>query len=332
MSLLAALAGPLAGLAAAIAAGEFPDTTSVIVVRHGAIAYERYFGKGAPDLLNDTRSATKSVTSLAVGLAIADHRIASVDAPAFAFLADLRPFAHDTAQKEQITVADLLTMSSALDCDDNRDASPGNEDRMHEQPVWVRWAVDLPTRPYARDAAGRGPFAYCTAGAFLMGQVVQRAEGEPVDRFITRRLFAPLGIRRWEWPRSPAGEVMTGGGLRLASRDLAKLAWLMEAKGAWRGRQVVPAAWMEAAMAPRRKPDAAHDYGYFFWRTDFRTPCGSFSGWYMAGNGGNWIVALPGLDAAAVITRTHYNQHGMHDQTQALMERFVVPAVACGKG
>ena len=77
-------------------------------------------------------------------------------------------------------------MSSALDCDDDDD-SPGNELGMYPRPVWARWAVDLPVKAgYTRDAAGRGPFAYCTAGTFLLGQILQRAAGQPVDRYNTR--------------------------------------------------------------------------------------------------------------------------------------------------
>jgi CubicO group peptidase (beta-lactamase class C family) len=92
---------PIPGLAEAIARGDFPKTTSVLVRRGGALIFESYFGAGSPELLNDTRSATKSVTALAVGAAIADGEIPSVDALAFAFLADKTPFANDTPLKRR---------------------------------------------------------------------------------------------------------------------------------------------------------------------------------------------------------------------------------------
>jgi CubicO group peptidase (beta-lactamase class C family) len=151
-----------------------------------------------------------------------------------------------------------------------------------------------------------------------------------VDQYIGRRIFAPLGIARWEWPRSPAGEVMTGGGLRLTSRDLAKLAWLVTERGRWRGRQVIPASWVKAMTTERREADSSHGYGYLMWRATYASPCGSVKAWYMAGNGGNAIIALPSLDAAAVITRTAYNTRGMHQQTAELVQDFVLPALGCG--
>jgi CubicO group peptidase (beta-lactamase class C family) len=129
---------PLLQLGEAIGRGDFPKTTSVLLVYRNRLIYERYFGDGGPDLLNDTRSATKSITSLAVGAAIHVHAIPSVSVPAWQFLADLAPFRNDTALKREITVEDLLTMSSSLACDDNVDTSPGNEDRMHEQQRWAR--------------------------------------------------------------------------------------------------------------------------------------------------------------------------------------------------
>jgi CubicO group peptidase (beta-lactamase class C family) len=305
---------------------DFPKTTSVLVIKEGKLAYESYFAGGSPDLLNDTRSATKTVTALAVGAAIADGKIASVDAPAFAFLKDKAPFANDGSVKQAITLKDLMTMSSALACNDNDDNSPGNEDNMHPQNDWTRWAVDLPTRAdYSRDVSGLGSWAYCTTGAFLSGQIVQRAVGKPVDAYIETRLLQPLGIKRWEWPRSPTGEVMTGGGLRLTARDLGKLAWMIEDEGRWKGRQIVPSSFVDDMTAAHRTANGDHGYGYFIWQFYYAAPCGKVSGWYMAGNGGNAILSFRELHAAAVVTRQNYNTHGMHQQTQSLIEHFILP-------
>jgi CubicO group peptidase (beta-lactamase class C family) len=323
---------PLSGLPAAVARGDYPRTTSVLVVRNGRLAYEQYFGEGRSDLLNDTRSAMKAVTALAVGAAIADGVVASAQAPAFSYLADLKSFRNDTADKEAITIADLLSMSSALDCDDNSDNSPGNENQMHQQPRWTRWAVDLPTMAgYSRDASGFGPWRYCTANAVLAGQIVQRATGRPVDQYIESRLFAPLGIASWDWPRSPTGEVMTGGGLRLRSRDLARIAWMMTDNGRWDGRQVVPASWIDAMLTIHRASRPDQNYGYFIFEGAYRTTCGPVRAWYMAGNGGSQILILRNLRAAIVVTRTNFNVRGTSLQTVDLLEKYVLPSLPCAR-
>lgn len=325
-----ASAKPLHAMEAAISRGEFPKTTSVLVMRKGRLVYEKYFGDGGPQVLNNTRSATKSITALAIGAAMADGSIRALDQPAFGFFGDLRPFQHDGPLKEDITLADLLTMSSALDCNDDVAASPGNEDNMHPQPVWTRWAVDLPTKPdYRRDATGRGPFAYCTAGAMLLGQVVERATGVRVDRYVERRLLEPLGIRRFEWAKSPAGEIMTGGGLLLTARDLGKIAQLVLDEGQWHGRSLLPPPFIQDALTVHRNAYPGQDYGYFFWHRQYATTCRQTDAWFMAGNGGNAILVFKDLDAVVVVTRENYNKRGMHEETIRLVQDYVLPALPC---
>lgn len=326
---------PTDALVAAVQSGEYPRTTSVLVLQAGRRIYERYFGTDA-ETLHDPRSVGKTITGLAVGVAIAEGKISSVDARAFDYLQHLHPFANDGPGKRAITIGDLLTMSSALDCNDDDPKSPGNEADMYPQRNWARWAVDLPLRAqYARDRSGRGPFAYCTAGVFLLGQILQRTTGEPVDRYIEKRLLWPLGISRPGWTRSPSGEVMTGGMLRLRTRDLGRLGQLMLQRGVKAGKQVVPAAWMDDVQTVHRRPNAAQDpkgeleYGYLVYRRDYVTACGRSSGWFMSGNGGNHVVMLKDRDAVAVVTTVNYNTKGMHVQTTRLLEQHLLSKLDC---
>ncbi len=319
-----------AGIATALARGDAPKTTSVLVMRGGNIEYEQYWGGATAATLHNTRSATKSVTSLAIGAAIDRKLLPGVTAPAFSYLDDLEPFAHDGPLKQAITIEDFLTMSSALDCNDNDDKSPGNEENMYPLKVWARWAVDIGVRDdYRRDATGRGPWHYCTAGVFLLGQILQRATKQPIDKFFADTLFAPLGITKWEFARSDSGEVMTGGGLLLSTRDLAKIAWMVRNSGMSDGKQVVSAAYMTAALTSHRVTPYDAEYGYLFWRNSYKSPCGTFAGWAMSGNGGNSVIAFADLDAVVVITRTNYSTKGMHQQTKKLVEEQILPDLAC---
>ncbi len=325
-------AKPLAELGHAIDRGEYPKTTSILIVRNGRLAYEQYFGEGSQEFLNNTRSATKFLTTLALGAAIGDHAIPSEHVRAFSYLAELEPFQNDSADKHAITLEDMLTMSSALACDDNDDASPGNEDNMHSQSNWTRWAVDLPTmQGFARNAQGFGPWRYCTTNAFLLGQVVQRATHVRVDHYTESKILRPLGIRKWNWSYSPAQEVMTGGGLQLRSRDLAKIAWMVADNGRWKGRQIVPASWVESALTIRRASRPDQNYGYFIFEESYSTTCGIQPVWYMAGNGGSQILALRNLEAAVVITRTAFNVHGSSAQTADMLKKYILPSLPCAQ-
>ena len=158
---------PLQRLGEAIGRGEFPKTTSVLIVYRNRLIYEGYFADGGAEVLNDTRSATKSVTARAVGAAIRDGKISAVSAPAMQFLAELAPMRNDTALKREITVEDLLTMSSALDCNDDVDASPGNEERMYEQQRWTRWpSICRPSRIISATPPAVGHFPIARRARF----------------------------------------------------------------------------------------------------------------------------------------------------------------------
>lgn len=310
---------------------QFPDTTSVLAARDGRPVYERYFKGGGAEELNDTRSAMKSVTALAIGIALDEGVFPSIDAPVFRWLAADAPYKNDGALKQAITLADFLTMSSALNCNDWDMENPGNEENMYPKDDWSRWAVDIPLLDdYQRDLRGRGKFSYCTAGVFLLGQALQTASELPVDKWIGEKLFTPLGIKHWQWPRSPDGEVQTGGGLRLRSRDLLKIGQLVLDGGKWHGAQVVPEAWVELILQPIHRVDEQQSYGYLFWMRDYTTSCGAFSAWYMSGNGGNVVAGIPELDMVVVVTRTHYGERGMHQQTAELIEKHLLEALACG--
>jgi CubicO group peptidase (beta-lactamase class C family) len=321
---------PLDTLTADTIAQQFPDTTSVLVFKDERLVFERYFGTGGINVLNDTRSATKTLTALIVGQAISDGALRTADQPVFPLLPDLAPFKNGGPQKQAITLTDLLTMSSALDCNDLDARNIGNEENMYPLTNWSRWVVDLPVKPdYARGPSGRGPFSYCTGGVFLLGQVVQRVTRTPLDRYFDARLFRPLGILERQWARSPSGEFQAGGGLRLRSRDLLKLGVLVMGNGNWRGAQLVPAAWVERMQRVSNVVNEQQSYGMLYWQRQYHSSCGAINGWYMSGNGGNAIVSAPLKSLVAVVTRTHYNQQGMHEATARLLEKHVFAALPC---
>lgn len=133
-----------ASMTAAIRGGEFGDITSVLVARHGELAYEQYFA-GSADDLRDTRSVTKTITGLPIGLAIEGRHLSGVDARVLDLL-DEQPAKNPDPRKAEITVEDFLTMSSLLECDDWNSFSRGNEERMYLVEDWTQFALDLRSR------------------------------------------------------------------------------------------------------------------------------------------------------------------------------------------
>ncbi len=237
----------------AIASGHFQKIGSVLVEQDGRMVYEHYF-QGDAQTLRDTRSATKSITSTLTGIAIDSHRISDVSAPLFSFFPG-RNVENPDPRKSRMTLEDLLTMSSLLECDDWNDFSRGNEERMYTVEDWTQFALDLPVRGYARLPEDTPPkygrrFSYCTAVAFLMGQVLQQATGEAADVYAQKVLFDPLGIHDARWVYSPLGAPQTGGGVRLTSLNLLKVAELYRLGGEVQGRRIVSAEWIRASTTP----------------------------------------------------------------------------------
>src|SRR5712692_3432617 len=323
----------LRSLDAAIRSGEFKKIGSVLIARHGKLAYEGYFDGDAGTLRN-TRSATKSITDVLIGIAIDEHKLSGVDAKILTLLPErARKIQNPDPRKAAITVEDFLTMSSTLECDDWNDASRGNEERMYVVEDWAQFILDLPIRGRMHvgeqvEAPPHGRyFSYCTGGVFTLSEVLEKATGMRTDHYACKKLFRPLGITNVEWVYSPMNVPQTGGGLQLTSRDLLKIAQLYLDGGEWQGKRIVSEAWVRSSTQPHARIDEATEYGYLWWLKSFKSGEKSYPAFFMTGNGGNKVVAIPALDMAVVITSTNYNTHGMHEQTDKILTDYVLAAI-----
>lgn len=354
----------LAAMERAVRAGDFPKLTSVVIARHGKLVYEGYFGDTDRDTLRNTRSVTKTITGMLLGIAIDRGLVGGVDAPVLGFFSDRRPFANPDPRKDKIALEDFLTMSSPLECNDWDDESRGNEERMYVENDWVKFALDLPvrapgaeirnSRAEVRDA-GRGlkdgaaplapapskmaspdggapgrRFSYCTAGVGTLGAVIERAAKTPLPDFAMSALLRPLGIEKASWRTSPTGLAFGGGGLELRSRDLLKLAELYRDGGAWQGKRVVSEAWVRRSVTPYVRIDEKTEYGYLWWLRSFGVNGKTWPVWFMSGNGGNKVVVVPALGIVAVLSSQNYNAKGMHLVTDKLLQEHVLAAVIDG--
>jgi CubicO group peptidase (beta-lactamase class C family) len=324
---------PLRDMEEAIRAGQFKKIGSVLVARRGKVVYESYFD-GDASTLRDTRSATKSITSALVGIAIAEKKLSGINARVLELLPErARKMQNPDPRKDRITIEDFLTMSSPLECDDWNDASRGNEERMYVIEDWAQFILDLPVRGrmHVGEKAeapkyGRS-FSYCTGGVFVLSEVLQKATGARTDRYAQEKLFGPLGITDAQWVYSPLNIPQTGGGLRLSSRDLLKVAELYRSGGAWKGIRLLDETWIKASTQPHAQIDDQTEYGYLWWLKTFQSGGKGYAAYFMSGNGGNKVLVFPGLDLSVVITSTNYNTRGMHEQTEKLLTDYILAAV-----
>jgi CubicO group peptidase (beta-lactamase class C family) len=260
---------------------------SLLIIRNGYIVADATFYPFTPGTKHDVASVTKSWTATLVGIAIHQGYIASVQQPVLDFFPQ-RTVANLDASKEAMTVEDLLTMRTGLECI----ASPteATQIEMMASPDWVQFTLDLPM-----SAAPGTRWVYCSPGTHLLQAIIQQATGMSTLDFAQEHLFNPLGISDVVWPTDPQGIIRGYGDIRLAPRDMAKLGYLYLNEGLWEGQQLLPASWVEAATsAPEGAQPEGVEYGYLWWLSpDF----------YSAqGRGGQWIIVSPDQNMIVVLT------------------------------
>ena len=311
---------------------------SVLVARRGALVFEQYFtGEDVawgdppgrisfgPQTRHDLRSVTKSVVSLLLGIAIAQGKVAGADAPVFDFFpdyADLR-----TAEKDRIRLRHLLTMSSGLAWDENIPYSdPRNSEiRMNAAPDPLRFVLAQPVV-----SAPGAVFNYSGGSTQLIGTIIEKATGKPLQEFAREALFEPLGIVDWQWVKYDNGAIAAASGLKLRPRDMLKIGQLVLARGAWSGRQVVPAAWIDASTSSQIEAIDFLFYGYQWWLGRSLID-GREVHWSLGlGLGGQRVFVVPALDLVVVITAGLYTSPTQRWVPWEIFRRHVVGAVRDG--
>ncbi|HEY3255525.1 MAG TPA: serine hydrolase [Polyangiaceae bacterium] len=265
-----------------IAAGDY-GVHSLLIVRHGNIVLEANFYPYDGVRPHDIASCTKSLTSLAVGVALGEGQIASVDDT----LADHLPErTFDDPRKGAITLDNLLTMRSGLSCESDAAALTS----MTSAPDWIGYALGLPLT-----SAPGATWQYCGLDAHLLSGVVTTATGLAEDELLQRTVFSPLQIERPIWPRDPQGVSHGWGDARFHAQDLARLGLLLLQKGAWDGAQLVDAEWLDRATRDQvGSSGPPNGYGYLWWPLK--------DGFQASGRGGQSLYVLPSADVVVVTT------------------------------
>ncbi len=311
---------------------EFAKITSVLIAHKGKLIHEKYYNNGHVDYMNDLRSATKSITSLLIGLAIEHGHLESVEQKAFSLITDQQEYQAMHPLKQAITIQDLLSMSSILGCNDDTPYSMGNEERMYISYDWVEFVKKIPLRGYApwekrpEQSPYNRAFSYCTAGSFLLGAIIEKTSGVKMDAYAKQYLDRPLGIDSVKWNYSNHGITSGAGGTRYKSRDFLKFGELYRQGGKWNGQQVVNRDWIKESIKSRVDVRPNVEYGYFWWKFAFEVGEKKYWSYAASGNGGNYLFVQPELELVTLITSELYNSRQGHEQSQSIYSDYVLAA------
>ncbi len=243
---------------------ELNDTVAFVVLQRGQVVWERYFNGYERDSLATSFSMAKSVVGLLVGLAIEDGKIASVDDPLTRYLPEL---AAQDPRFAQVTLRHLLSMRSGIRFREDY-VLPWSEASvfyltpdLHKAVLGLRTELPPDTHPH-----------YSSGDTQLLGMVVERATGEPLARYLERRLWQPMGAQypaSWSLDSAAGGQAKAYCCLNARALDYARIGQMMLMHGQAGGRQVVPSVWVDELLKVRELPgnDAAtranlHDYGH----------------------------------------------------------------------
>jgi len=257
---------------------------SFMLVRHGHVVAGAWWSPENAEKPHVLWSLSKSFTSTAVGLAVAEGKL-SIDEPVMKFFPDSCP-SEPSANLKAMRVRDLLTMSCGHDVEPKHSENEPWVDTFLKHPV--------PNEPGTH-------FLYNSMGTYMLSAIVQKVTGQTLLDYLRPRLFAPLGIENPTWDSSPQGINCGGWGLKIRTEDIAKFGQLYLRKGKWEGKQLIPASWVEQATSkqisngtdPNR--DWTQGYGFQFWRCRHNAFRGD-------GKDGQFCIVLPDLDAVVAIT------------------------------
>ena len=258
---------------------------SLLVARNGYIVAEATFFPFQQGIKHQLWSATKSVVSAVVGVAVQQGHIGGVDDNVLDYFGG-RTIANLDTRKRVMTLEHLLTMTSGVEWTEHPYNSPDTSLRKMEQTQdWVQYVLDL---PMAKEPGTT--YNYSSGESHLLSAVVQGATGMSTLSYAQTHLFGPLGISGVEWWSDPTGVAVGGYGLWMTPRDMARLGYLYLRDGVWDGQQILPPGWVGASTTSHTQ-----GYGYQWWTWS--------SGAYAAsGSGGQLIEVIPDKQTVIVLT------------------------------
>ena len=265
-----------------------PRLHSLLVSWRGTLVLERYYNGARATRAANIKSASKSIISALVGIAIDRRLLSGVDQPIAPFFPEILGPKSEPARRS-IDIEDLLTMRSGLASTSNR-----NYGAWVQSPNWVRHAL---TRPLERSPGTS--MEYSTGNTHILSAILTKATGTSTWQFAHEVLAKPLGFTLARWPQDPQGVYFGGNDMLLTPRQMVQFGELYRNRGRINGTQVIPVSWVADSFVPRGRSGWSEElYGYGWWIREMA----GVTAYYAWGFGGQFIFVVPALDLVVVST------------------------------
>lgn len=295
-------------------AGEIPSLRSLLVYQKNTPVMEEYYRGITSSSTMNLKSASKSVLSLLIGIAVEQGIIGSVEDSVHTYLPEYFEDISDP-RKRTITIKDLLTMRAGLES-----TSIHNYGRWVVSDNWVEYALE---QPMVEEPGGE--MVYSTGSSHLLSVILTKTSGMSTRAFALEHLFGPLNIQPGGWDRDPQGYYMGGNNMALRPADMRKLGRLVLNGGSWEGEQLVPRTWLrDSFQTYTRSNYNPYNYGYMWWKK----PVAGYNVRFAWGHGGQYIFMIRELDAVVVITSSLANtsqRRSYRDPVFDMLEESIIP-------
>lgn len=298
------------------------DIHSIMVVQDGNVIFEKWINGGNANKPHILNSVSKTLTSIAIGMAIEEGKIKLCDKLISFFPKELPSYISDNLAA--ITIRDLLTMTCGHAFDHTYEMQKLAEENSSMD--WIKHFLSYPV-----DFKPGEVYCYNSVGTFMLSAIIQKVTREKLIDYLNRRLFIPLQIKNVYWTENNQGINYGGWGLYLKTEDLAKVGQLLLQKGKWNDKQLIPEIWVTEMskkqvdsapaginatqlMTETADPDWIQGYGYQMWRccnNAFRAD----------GAMGQYILVLPEQNAVIAITA---NTNKMQKELE-LVWKYILP-------
>ncbi len=269
--------------------GEYGRINSFLLIKDNRLICEEYFYGFTKEDLHHIESSNKSLTSLLIGIAKDKGFLTDINEPICQIFPEYKHL--KDSGYNQITIKNLLTMSSGFGPEDNKIYRSNN---------YVKYILEQKLV----DAVG-DKFAYNGSNTEVLGAIIKKKTGMFADEFAKKYLFDPLNIKRYNWEKQNAYPCM-GGSLQLLPRDFAKIGFLVLKNGELNESRIISEEWIKESTSEKIKTHIDGDnYSYQWWNINLTSDNKNYKVIWANGWGGQFLYIIPQLNV--VIATIGYN-------------------------